>query len=117
MDWKHQIRLAVNRDGVIDRRDFLRGISAAGIATGALSWTDAVSLQAKELRRQGMSCILLWMPGGPSQFETLDPKPGHANGGETKAIDTAVSGIKHLRESAPSRQGHERRRGHPLDDH
>ena len=37
-----------------------------------------------------MACILLWMPGGPSQFETFDPKPGHANGGETKAIDTAV---------------------------
>jgi hypothetical protein len=94
MDWKHHIRLAVNRDGVIARRDFLRGISAAGIAAGATSWTDALSLQAKELRRQGMSCILLWMPGGPSQFETLDPKPGHANGGETKAIDTAVSGIR-----------------------
>jgi hypothetical protein len=41
-----------------------------------------------------MACILLWMSGGPSQFETFSPKPGHANGGETKAIDTSVSGIQ-----------------------
>ena len=34
------------------------------------------------------------MSGGPSQFETFSPKPGHPNGGETKAISTAVSGIQ-----------------------
>ena len=41
-----------------------------------------------------MACIFLFMRGGPSQMETFDPKPGHANGGPTKAIETAVSGIK-----------------------
>jgi hypothetical protein len=41
-----------------------------------------------------MSCILLFMNGGPSQFETFDPKPGHTNGGPTTAIDTATSGIR-----------------------
>ncbi len=41
-----------------------------------------------------MACILLWMQGGPSQFETFSPKPGTANGGETKAIKTAVPGIQ-----------------------
>ena len=34
------------------------------------------------------------MQGGPSQFETFSPKPGHANGGETKAIATSVPGIE-----------------------
>jgi uncharacterized protein (DUF1501 family) len=34
------------------------------------------------------------MQGGPSQFETFSPKPGHENGGETKAIPTAVPGIE-----------------------
>ena len=34
------------------------------------------------------------MEGGPSQMETLDPKPGHTNGGPTKSIKTAVSGIE-----------------------
>jgi hypothetical protein len=41
-----------------------------------------------------MACILLWMGGGPSQLETFDPKPGTPNGGETKAIETAVPGIR-----------------------
>ena len=40
------------------------------------------------------ACILLWMQGGPSQFETFSPKPGHPNGGETKAICTAVPGME-----------------------
>jgi uncharacterized protein DUF1501 len=94
MNLQHHLRVAVNRQGVVGRRDFLRGISAAALAAGACNWTDTVSLQAAELRRQGLACILLWMPGGPSQLETFDPKPGHSNSGETKAIDTSVSGIR-----------------------
>jgi uncharacterized protein (DUF1501 family) len=61
---------------------------------GTLSLRDLVSLRADELRRQGRSMILLWMSGGPSQFETFDPKPGQENGGPTTAIDTAVPGIQ-----------------------
>jgi uncharacterized protein (DUF1501 family) len=34
------------------------------------------------------------MQGGPSQFETFDPKPDHENGGETKTIKTTVPGIE-----------------------
>ena len=89
-----QSRLVVERRGVIGRRDFLRGVSTASVAASALHWTDQLSLRADELRSRGMACILLWMQGGPSQFETFDPKPGHANGGETKAISTSVSGIE-----------------------
>src|SRR5205085_7759842 len=92
--------VAVNKDGVIGRRDWLRGVSAAGIAAGTLGWSDVVSVRADELRRKGMACILLWMQGGPSQFETFDPKPGHANGGETKEIDTAIPSI-HIAEGFP----------------
>ncbi len=78
--------------GVVSRRGFLRTI-AAGAGAGLLGWKDAVTLHADELRRQGMACILLFMRGGPSQFETFDPKPGVANGGPTKAIPTAASGV------------------------
>ena len=87
-------RLTTGRSGLIGRRDFLRGISVAGMAAGALSWTDMMTAQADEMRRQGKACILLWMNGGPSQFETFSPKPGHPNGGATKAIDTAASGVQ-----------------------
>jgi hypothetical protein len=89
-----QSNVRIGRGGTIQRRDFIRAISLAGATAGAVSWTDLVTAQATELRKQGMACILLWMQGGPSQFETFSPKPGHANGGETKSIQTAVSGIE-----------------------
>ncbi|TMQ29668.1 MAG: DUF1501 domain-containing protein, partial [Planctomycetota bacterium] len=59
-----------------------------------LGWKDQVTLHAEELRKRGMACILLFMRGGPSQFETFDPKPGTSNGGPTQAIDTVASGIQ-----------------------
>ena len=90
----HHARVRLNKDAVISRRDWLKGISAGAIAAGTLSFTDLLSVHASELKKQGKSVILLWMQGGPSQFETFSPKPGHANGGETKAISTAVSGIQ-----------------------
>jgi len=46
------------------------------------------------------SCILLWMPGGPSPAGHLDLKPGHANGGPFQPINTAVPGI-HISEHLP----------------
>ncbi|HEV3338921.1 MAG TPA: DUF1501 domain-containing protein [Pirellulales bacterium] len=90
---RHHCQLAVDRRRVVGRRHFLKTISAAGAAAGALAWTDELSLRAEDLRRQGTACIVLWMQGGPSQFETFDPKPGHANGGETKAIATRLPGV------------------------
>ena len=82
------------RRGRVLRRDFLKAIPAAALAAGGLSWQDAMIASAADLRRQGKACILLWMQGGPSQFETFSPLAGHANGGETKAIATATSGIE-----------------------
>jgi Protein of unknown function (DUF1501) len=92
--WQHHVGARVNREGVIARRDFLRGVSLAGVAAGALGWQDLVRAQADQLRNRGMACILLYMRGGPSQFETFSPKVGHEHGGETTAIDTTVPGIQ-----------------------
>ncbi len=89
-----QTEVTVSRHGVVGRREFLKRVSLAGAASGALSWNDWMTAHAGELRKQNMACILLWMQGGPSQLETFDPKPGHENGGETKTIQTAVSGIE-----------------------
>src|SRR4249919_1152484 len=90
----HHVDVSVGRHGVSNRRDFLRGVSTAAIVAGALNWRDLVSVEAAELRKRGKACILLWMQGGPSHFETFSPKPEHANGGETKAIRTSVPGIE-----------------------
>ncbi len=76
------------------RRRFLQTIGAGGLAGGIVNWPDLMALKAEELRKKGMACIILWMQGAPSQFETFSPKPGHENGGETKAISTAASGIQ-----------------------
>lgn len=89
--WQEYVRL--NRQG-LSRRGFMHAVSASAMAAGTLSFRDVVTVRADELRRQGRSMILLWMQGGPSQLETFDPKPGHENGGETKAIDTNVPGIQ-----------------------
>lgn len=91
---QHHTNIAIQRGHVVGRRDFLRQVAATGLAAGACNWTDVISASADELRSRGMACILLWMQGGPSQFETFSPKPKHDNGGETKAISTSVPGIQ-----------------------
>ncbi len=97
----HHITNVATRQGrVIGRRDFLRHLTVAGLAAGTMSWTDAIAASSEQMRSHGMACILLWMSGGPSQFETFSPKPNHANGGETKAIPTTVPGI-HFAENLP----------------
>jgi uncharacterized protein (DUF1501 family) len=94
MNVQHHLNVSVNKDGIICRRGWLRNVSAASLAAGTVGWTDVLSVRADDLRKQGMACILLWMQGGPSQFETFDPKPGHANGGEKQAIATAIPGVQ-----------------------
>src|SRR5437763_2240785 len=93
MNTQTLIHVQTNGDGVVSRRAFLRRVAAGGVALGAMGWKETVAAHAAELRKDGMACILLFMRGGPSQFETFDPKPGTTNGGPTKAISTAVSGI------------------------
>ncbi len=88
------LHVQTDGSGVISRRSFLRTLAVAGAGCSVLGWKDAVTLHAEELRKQGMACILLFMRGGPSQLETFDPKPNTDNGGPTKAIPTAVSGIQ-----------------------
>jgi hypothetical protein len=56
-------------------------------------WLQALAEQAKGTERK-KSCILLWMNGGPSQIDTFDLKPGHANGGEFKEIETSAPGVR-----------------------
>lgn len=88
------MHVRTNRGGVLSRRTFLRSLALGAAGAGALGWKDTLTLQAEEMRKRGMACILLFMQGGPSQMETFDPKPGTPNGGPTKSIQTAVSGIE-----------------------
>jgi len=94
MTEKTIVRVGMNGQGVVSRRGFLRGVGLGAAGLAGLSFTDLMALQADELRKRQMACILLWMGGGPSQFDTFDPKPDHANGGSIKPIETAVPGVR-----------------------
>lgn len=74
----------INCEGA-SRRDCLRlglggliggglvgALQAQALATPASSVLDPQAVKAK---RQADACILIWMDGGPSHYETFDPKP------------------------------------------
>src|SRR6516162_5306310 len=88
------VDVRVSSGGALSRRGFLRYLTAGGAALAGLRWSDYLSAHVDELRAQGRSCILLWMAGGPSQFETFDPKPGAETQGPTRAIATAAPGVR-----------------------
>jgi hypothetical protein len=78
----------------LSRRDWLR-LSTAGILGASMSgWIETLAADVASNPQRKRSCILLWMAGGPSQMDTFDLKPGHANGGPFKEIATSVPGIK-----------------------
>jgi hypothetical protein len=82
----------------LSRRGFL-GLSLGGtlgLYMGGLGRVFAQDTTAARLAGFGAAknCIILWMGGGASQIETFDPKPGHKNGGPTRAIDTRAKGVQ-----------------------
>jgi hypothetical protein len=91
---QRHMQVMVQQGQVVSRRNFLRHASVVGMTASTLNMTDVLSASTESLRNRGMACILLWMQGGPSQFETFSPKPEHENGGETRAIGTRVGGIQ-----------------------
>src|SRR4051812_1678433 len=87
------VDVRVSGDGALSRRGFLGRLGTGSAALAGLRLLERLRLHANELRKGGKSCILLWMAGGPSQFETLDPKPGADTQGPTRAIPTTTPGI------------------------
>lgn len=85
----------------IHRRLFLEGLAGAGAAS-VMSWSGLFSIPAfaEEAKRRQKHCILLWQCGGPSQFETWDPKPGRPTSGPFRSIPTNLPGV-HVSELMP----------------
>jgi uncharacterized protein (DUF1501 family) len=79
---------------ILSRREWLRLSALGALAPSMSGWLPelAHSAAAHPLRKR--SCILLWMNGGPSQMDTFDLKPGHANGGPFKEIATSAPGVR-----------------------
>ena len=77
----------------LTRRHLLQtGFGLAGLSLSGFLPALAEACAAESGQRR--HCILLWMPGGPSQMDTFDLKPGRANGGEFKEIETSVPGVR-----------------------
>jgi len=77
----------------LTRRQMLRLASVGALGGSASGWLQTLAASAATDPKRRKACILLWMSGGPSQIDTFDPKPGHANAGPLKAIETSVPGI------------------------
>jgi uncharacterized protein (DUF1501 family) len=81
-------------DGVT-RREFLTigALTALGLST-----TDVLRARAAtpSNRRREMSCILIWLDGGPSHLDTFDPKPDAPTEvrGPFAAIPTKTPGVQ-----------------------
>ncbi len=82
----------------VSRRTFLR---LGGLATLGLTLPDYLRARAAEYGasarpRKNTKCILLWMQGGPSHIDTLDPKPDAPVEirGEFNTIPTTLPGVR-----------------------
>ncbi len=66
----------------------LRGVGQAAERIGTVGVVNA--------RRQAKACILIWMDGGPSHYETFDPKPEAPVEfrGQFDAIPTKTPGVQ-----------------------
>ncbi|MEX1039368.1 MAG: DUF1501 domain-containing protein [Pirellulaceae bacterium] len=93
--------ILTQQGAVTHRRAFLRQLlGTAAVGATSLSWRDMMIARAADLRKQGKSMILLWMDGGPSQFETFNPKIGSKYQGPAGAIPTNLLGV-HIGEHYP----------------
>ncbi|MBX3746667.1 MAG: DUF1501 domain-containing protein [Verrucomicrobiae bacterium] len=78
----------------LHRRLFLKGLAGGGLASVAsFSGLFENAAFAEATRKSGRHCILLWLCGAPSQFETWDPKPGRPTGGPFGSIPTRIPGV------------------------
>jgi len=79
----------------LSRRTLLKWAGASGI--GWMTPLSRILAREAEVAPRGKparSVIILWMAGAPSQLETLDPHPGSKIAHGSKAIGTALSGVR-----------------------
>ncbi|HWB05183.1 MAG TPA: DUF1501 domain-containing protein [Verrucomicrobiales bacterium] len=79
---------------VLHRRLFLKGLTGGALATmTSFAGLFHNPVFAEATKKAQKHCILLWLCGAPSQFETWDPKPGRPSGGPFGSIPTNIPGI------------------------
>ncbi len=82
--------------GGLRRRDFLRvgGLTFGGLTLSGMLRSQALAGTSAAPRAK--SGLLLWLPGGPSHFETWDPKPQAPSDirGPFGSIETKTPGLR-----------------------
>ena len=84
----------------VSRRRFLESMAKTAFGVSILPVAESLfgsAAQAASPLAQSQKAehvIYLFMNGAMSHIDTFDPKPGEESGGETKAIQTSVSGIQ-----------------------
>jgi hypothetical protein len=79
------IGMAISAGLIFSKFGFAKSLKT--INASSLSFMNPVNAKAEAV-------IVLWMAGGPSQFETFNPKPKKKNGGITKSIATRAPKIE-----------------------
>src|SRR3954466_12546190 len=90
------MRPVCSRSEHLSRRALMKGALATAGGGVVMNWgglTRTPAFAAEAVKRQ-KHCILLWMNGGASQFETFDMKPGRPTGGPFRPINTNVPGLQ-----------------------
>ncbi len=78
----------------MNRRQLLQTAGMGILGYSASGWLPQLAAEVADNPQRRRQCVLLWMSGGPSQTDTFDMKPGHANGGEFQEIATSASGLR-----------------------
>jgi hypothetical protein len=93
-------RSPLDRFDDLSRRDFLAfsakallGVSMVPLLTPHLTAGEGDGTAAPPRRPTAKNIIYLYMAGGMSHLDTLDPKPGAATQGPTESIKTAADGV------------------------
>ena len=84
-------------DHRVHRRLFLQGTAAAGAASAAsFSGLFSIPALADKVKKQAKRCILLWLCGGPSQFETWFVSTTHDEAAIAQTVEAAVEAMSVL---------------------
>lgn len=79
----------------LHRRLFLKGLTGGALASAAsFAGLFHNPVFAAETKKAQKHCILLWLCGAPSQFETWDPKDDRPGSGPFGSIPTAIPGTR-----------------------
>src|SRR5262245_25424299 len=82
----------------VSRRDFLRvgGLAALGLSLSGFLRLQKLAAAEPTGDGKARNCSLLWMQGGPSHIDTLDPKPEAPAEvrGEFGTIPTTLPGVR-----------------------